>query len=118
MSRFDSTDGWLVAIETDHLRRFDILVMARRRGDDLDVITGLGHPGDGSPEITTVSAMMASTNEQRWVFPRGVLQAIAEHLKPGPGSDEVKRLEEALAVERARVDRCLNAATIGLTENR
>jgi hypothetical protein len=105
----DPTRGWLVGIESDHLRRFDTLIMARRVGDQLDVITGLGH-GTQVIELTTVPATSSGTEAERWVFPSGVLQAIAEALKPGPGSGEVKRLEEALAVERARVDKLIDKA--------
>lgn len=44
-------------------------------------------------------------------MPRGLAEAIAEAVKPGPNSDEVKRLEEALKHERERVDRVINWAT-------
>jgi hypothetical protein len=50
--------------------------------------------------------------ESAWLqYPQGVLAAIAEAVKPGPSQGEVKRLEEALAVERGRVDELLRKLT-------
>lgn len=40
-------------------------------------------------------------------IPREAVEALAEVVKPGPSQGEVRRLEEALAIERARVDRAL-----------
>jgi hypothetical protein len=37
--------------------------------------------------------------------PTEALRSLGELLQPGPSAGEVKRLEEALAIERARVDR-------------
>lgn len=45
------------------------------------------------------------------VFPRGALEAIAEAVKPGPAKAELARLEDALRVERERVDRTLERLT-------
>lgn len=41
-------------------------------------------------------------------LPSGTLAAIAEAVKPGPSSGEIARIEEALRVERARVDQVLD----------
>jgi hypothetical protein len=43
-------------------------------------------------------------------IPREAVRALAEAVKPGPSQGEVKRLEEALAVERRRVDDIARAA--------
>ena len=42
-------------------------------------------------------------------LPTGAAMAIAEALKPGPSTGELKRLEEALELERRRVDRMLDS---------
>lgn len=46
-----------------------------------------------------------------FLFPREALESLAEQVKPGPSKAELARLEEALAVERVRIDRTLDAAT-------
>lgn len=98
--------GWQVAIRDDFralatdCRRVHIY---RRVGERLDVITGFTDDGDAVIESDP-------TDPQGFLLPVDALEAIAELLKPGPSQGETRRLEEALAVERRRVDDQLRAA--------
>jgi hypothetical protein len=80
--------------------------------DRLYVATGDAHPR----RLTRLTAEAVEWEEyvpgvasdfRGLLVPRGVLDAVAEAVKPGPSPGEVARLEEALEVERARVDRLL-----------
>lgn len=59
---------------------------------------------------TTVDPSIVVPDTAGLRLPAGAWQAICEHATPpGPSAGEVARLEEALAVERSRVDRTLAA---------
>lgn len=100
--------GWQVAIRDDMLalatdsRRVHIF---RRAGDRVEVITEFD--SDGAAVIQSFDA--ATVDPTGFLIPIDALEAIAELLKPGPSQGETRRLEEALAVERRRVDDVLAA---------
>jgi hypothetical protein len=96
---------WRVKIVPDVTGRYDTILIGRDRGEQVDYVTKLG---GGDTEVTSVDAIMVPPSEASIQIPFGVLQAIAKHLRPDPGSAEVKRLEESLAVERARVDKMID----------
>jgi hypothetical protein len=60
--------------------------------------------GAGRP-VFAVELVGATPQFRGFLIPREAVEALAEQVKPGPSQGEVKRLEEALAVERTRVDR-------------
>lgn len=96
-------NGWeAYLIQTDRLRRFHRLVLYRVRGDrKLDVMCE-----DGT--IQTIDEGVMEPPNAGWAIPSQALAAVAEVFHPYAGHKvEVKRLEEALEVERRRVDRVL-----------
>ena len=67
---------------------------------------------DRRTAIRTVDLSIESDdNFPGLLFPHGVIEAIAEAHGPTPHEAELRRLEEALAVERRRVDDLLKALT-------
>lgn len=76
----------------------------RRRGERTEVITGFT---EGRAVVESFDP--ANTGPAGLLLPVDALEAIAELLKPGPSQGETRRLEEALAVERRRVDDVLAA---------
>ena len=85
------------------------LVLFRRVGDDTEVIVGFDEFGRAIVERT--AAGHTSTGEfYGLLLPRDAVEAIATRVNPGPSKAEVTRLEEALAIERKRVDDVLLAA--------
>lgn len=98
--------GWHVAlIPTWGLDAGPRLAIYRHIRDDINgVVTGWTDNGDFI--ITEVTPGQLIDNNLP-LLPRGVDQLIAEAVKPGPNTAELGRLEEALALERQRVDRVL-----------
>ena len=101
-----NTHGWKVVIIQDGFQYDSERVAIHRRvGDYTEVITGWtddGHPILHSfPENATNDAVLPH-------LPRGVLDAIAEAVKPGPAQAEVNRVVENLTHERARLDLILD----------
>ena len=98
---YDPTRGWQAQVVAQFA--FDEITVAvwRRLGDCDELITRLA--GGESATITQVEPENADETVLLR-FPRGVLEAIAEMVKPGPGSAELAVLREALDIERRRVD--------------
>ena len=108
MADWNRTDGWLAkVVSDDRLLRFGSLVMGREWSDRFEYVTGIGE--GGQVEVTSTPRDMVAESTFALRLPTGLIYAIGEAIKPGPGSDEVKRLEEALAIERKRVDLILEA---------
>lgn len=63
----------------------------------------VGWDGLGQPIIEELE--QGAMLRDGFPVPADALRALGEVLKPGPSQGEVRRLEEALAVERTRVDR-------------
>jgi hypothetical protein len=82
------------------------LILTRRHNDTThDVIEGFTEHGD--PIVHTHSD--AVVNEwQGFRLPMGAAEAIAQAVRPGPTMRELSRLEDALTVERGRLDLALD----------
>jgi hypothetical protein len=78
----------------------------RRLGDAIEVVTGFDEAGRPVVERHEVDV---APDFRGLLIPAEAVAALAEVVKPGPGEAEVARLEEALAVERGRVDAMLQA---------
>jgi hypothetical protein len=90
------------ALATDALR----VVLYRRLGEGrCEQI--IGFDDHGRRRVTTFDAMVDGPL-RGLLIPIEALEALAEALKPGPSAGETKRLEEALEVERRRVDDVLS----------
>lgn len=94
---------WQVHITDDwsHIDTANVVIF-RHVGDGVEVMQSIEQ---GSATITTVEPGAALPPALH--IPRSALEAIAEKLRPGPSSAEVARLEEALTIERRRVDEVL-----------
>lgn len=79
------------------------VVLWRNIGEETEVVMSLT---DGAVTVGRQPFGVAS-DFRGLVVPREALDALAEVIKPGPSQGETKRLEEALAVERRRVDELL-----------
>lgn len=89
--------------EDDRLMRTVRLVLWRDRGDGSVDVYG----PDGT--VVNVREDEASPVEVGWRIPREALAAFAEAVAPfSPSHAEVKGLQEALKIERQRVDRILD----------
>jgi tRNA(Ile2) C34 agmatinyltransferase TiaS len=88
---------WQVHI-TDDWRHVDtsLVVIYRTVRDGVEVMRTPG-------EVVELDAGTSMVGEGM-LLPTSALKAIAERLKPGASAGEVKRLEDALEVERRRVD--------------
>lgn len=100
--------GWIASVDRDPSWLGWTLVLARRVsewGREWQVVVGFTESGDA---ILATSTETDPVMPLKIRLPHGALRAIAEEVKPGPPSDAVGRLEEALKVERARVDQVLD----------
>lgn len=95
---------WKAATRLDYMRQDVELVLWRNSGDMVEVVIGFTDHGDAIVERRD-SAL--ATPEHLPRIPTEALQALVEHVKPGASSAEVQRLEEALTIERTRVDSLL-----------
>lgn len=84
------------------------LILFRRVGDETEVIVGFDEHGMATVE-RTVNGATSCRDFQGFLLPRDAVEAIAARVNPGPSKAEVTRLEEALAIERKRVDDVLLA---------
>lgn len=105
--------GWTVHIErpwtTDRVRLF----IFRRRGDNTDVITALD-PSTVVSTVVTTGPTDEASDFQGLELPPDVLDALAAGIRAFRGSDQTAELaaataraaalDEALTVERRRVD--------------
>ena len=88
----------------EFLRQQTRVILHRRIGDTREIIKGFDHNGWAIVEAQSITDAVSEDEPLGFVVPTDALEAIAEAIKPGPSRAEMKRLEEALAVERARVD--------------
>jgi hypothetical protein len=77
------------------------VTLYRRTPDGGEQIVGFDEYG--WPTIETLLPL--ATPRPGFRIPREAVRSLAEAVKPGPSQGEVKRLEEALAIERERVER-------------
>jgi len=85
------------------------LVIWRNQGETTHVVTGFDE--QGLPVITERPFGTAS-DFRGFAIPDEAIEALAEWLRPGPSTSELGRMDEALAVERKRVDDLLARAEI------
>jgi hypothetical protein len=109
--RYTETDGWRAHCHSDFLRNVDRLSLTRPVAPGrLEVFSF----GDGYPVMTIIDREGAARSDGGvpvLALPYGAIAAIAALARPGPSSGELGRLEEALRVERDRVDRFLQSIT-------
>ena len=82
---------WLVQVNPSPDFLGDGVVIERHHGDTYDVLLRV-HPGRANAILATVSRASAFTPPTPAPWRRA---AIAEHVKPGPASGELARLEDA-----------------------
>lgn len=98
---------WRAHLVEDFAADASRLYLVRDVGDSMEIITGWAD--DGMPVVRNVDRYVALPDDVRGLLvPNSALQAIAERLRPDASGPEVRRLEEALKIERARVDRALD----------
>lgn len=93
---------WRAHVAEDWQRFGARLFLLRSTPDGVEVVTGFDE--QGLPVITTVPEGTV-IDFPGFALDRGARESLAAQLRPGPSEAEMKRLEEALAVERVRVDR-------------
>lgn len=105
-------EEWRIHRRYDPIRNVDEVYIAHGRSLDGRPIPFLVEISTGPAVLREVDPRVSPPPDQptALLFPEGVLEAIAEHVKPGPSQGEVKRLEDALTVERMRVDAILERA--------
>jgi hypothetical protein len=96
---------WKAHIERDWAGMGDRLILHRRVGDRFEVVTEIAEGGHA-----VITEVTPNERVEGIRLPEGVIDAIAEALHPGPSSSELRVLNEALNLERDRVDRVLNAS--------
>lgn len=102
------TTDWRAHIVNDWSTLMQRVVIYRHIGGRVEVITGFTEQGDA---IATDEPADTTSDFPGLRLPTGALEAIAESVKPGPPSDALARLQEALDLERRRVDDVLAWAT-------
>lgn len=112
----DPLDGWQAHIlDTPDGFMHDTRTIAlfRRLPDgDTEVIIGITETGSAIVKRFAPAVVWEDPLPQ---LPAGALAALAEAVKPGPSLAELARLEDALTVERGRVDLVLGTITATLT---
>ena len=82
------------------------VVFYRHLGDDtIEAMVGVNEHGDGV--LQQFPRGVAVPTDIGLIFPLGAVEALAEAVKPGPSSAELKVLNDALDLERSRVDNVL-----------
>lgn len=110
---------WEVSIDENVGFQVDAVgVVARQRRGNGGYAWLAGWDENGYPVLETVQEWDPANVVARSpiLIPRDMVLAMAEAVKPGPAHGEVKRLEEALAVERARVERTIDAGLVPRTK--
>lgn len=104
------TDGWEARVlDVAHDFAYDSrTVVIRRRISDTEAEAITGFDDRGHPIVTRYE-IMTTYPEPLLKLPYGAIEALGEAIRPGPANRELARLEEAWAIERARVDRVLDA---------
>jgi len=103
----DLTTGWQARVlddMADFSRDHRRLVIWRRYGDRVELVTGFTE--DGTAIVTDVGP--EGPEFRGFDLPWEAFDAIGEAIVPGPSKAEVARIEEALTVERKRVDQALD----------
>jgi len=98
-------DGWRVHLVDDFMSHTTMLVVHRPTANGSEVLTGFTE--DGHPIFEHVPPGVVSPNNLPHL-PIGALSALREAIQPGPSKQEMARLEDALTVERQRVDKILD----------
>lgn len=84
------------------------VILCRRVSDlEVEVITDATEQANGRVHRARVPVETDGLAARGLWLPTGALEAIAEAIKPGPATGELRRLEEALELERGRVDSVL-----------
>ena len=84
------------------------VVFYRRLGDDIEVVIGATETGDVVLQRFGQHEAVPVPTDIGLIFPLGAVEALAEAVKPGPSSAELKVLNDALDLERNRVDNMLS----------
>lgn len=109
MTTLDDTQGWKARVTespADFARDTKRLMVGDfQRDDSYAVLTGFGE--DGHAVLTTHARGTANNDFPGFALPNGALAAIRNAIEPGPSVAELRRLEQALDVERSRVDAVL-----------
>lgn len=101
--------GWHAHLTDDWAVGGSRLFLVREAGpDDIEVVTGFTDDGFA---VITRQGRAVRTDFPGLLIPRDALDSLGALLRPDAGGPEVRRLEEALAVERARVDQLLAVLT-------
>ena len=98
----EGLNGWRVHIDEHPEMLTATLYVFRAAGEKTEVYTPT--EDERGWRNVFVSAHTRMDPALGFEIPIGALYAIAETLKPGASQGEVKRLEEALTIERRRVD--------------
>lgn len=106
MSEWKAHVAWDLVPTMDARR---VLVYRPLAADRVEVVTGF--EADGRPVTEQLDPAVVH-DFRGLLLPAEAIQALAEAVKPGPSQGEVARLEEALAVERRRVDDTLAAGRV------
>lgn len=103
-------EDWRVRRTFNPITRNDEVLICQLRPSASDPVPVIVEISTGQALLRDVDPLVTPAEPIELRFPEGVLEAIAELVKPGPSQGEVRRLEEALAIERERVDKTLEAA--------
>lgn len=99
--------GWQAHISDDFVHDAKRVLFHRAAGDDVEVIVGFEASGHA---IVHRYEFAASPEFRGLVIPEDALAALVAAVKPGPSSDMLGVLQQALDVERQRVDRVIGSA--------
>lgn len=99
------TPGWRAHVTDDPVTLTSRVILWQPISDhEVSLITSAtDHVDQFGPTLQRVE-VHKSLAGRGLVLPTPAIHALAELLRPGPASAEVARLEEALAIERRRVD--------------
>jgi hypothetical protein len=103
--------GWQAFHRDEFVSGRSRLFLYRPVGERIDI-----NLEDGTWQ--TIDADVVEPANAGWVLPRGGWEAIVALIEPDASKGEIQRLEEALTIERARVDRMLDTSTGSQVRNR
>lgn len=101
------TNGWHAEVVREFYRDAWRLQLARRGGNAIDLVTC------GELQIHRVPLGEELPADCGIVLPEGMWPAIVAAVDPSPHSAEIRRVEAALVLEQARVEKILDAALAG-----
>lgn len=105
MARADVGRWRAILIEDFPLDSFRVVLM-QQRGDHTEVLSGWDEHGFPTMEAVEPGVRI---DHLGLLLPDDAVRAIAEAVKPGPSQGELRRLEDALDLERSRVEKAINA---------